>query len=372
VDFSFNEEQQAARELAARIFADLSTHERLREIEATDDRFDRKLWAELASAGLLGIGLPESIGGADLGLVGAGVVAEEAGRAAAAVPFVASAILGADPVARYATEAQKRRLLEPMVTGDLVLTSALVEPGGDPFRPRVSAVRDGDRWLLRGEKTFVPAGMLAGALVVSAATDDGVGLFVVDPTVPGVSRRSQEATSRQIEAHVTFDGVEVGPDDVLVTGAAGVDALRWLVERTEAALCLQVAGACREAVKLTAQYTAEREQFDKPIATFQAVGQRAADAYIDAEAVWLTAWQAAWRISEGLPATAEVAVAKYWADEGAQRVVHAAQHLHGGMGVDRDYPLHRYYVLVKHLSLTLGGATSSLLRLGEVLADEPV
>ena len=87
------------------------------------------------------------------------------------------------------------------------------------------------------------------------------------------------------------------------------------------------------------------------------MGQRAADAYIDAEAVRLTAWQAAWRLAEGLPATSEVAVAKYWADEGAQRVVHAAQHLHGGMGVDRDYPLHRYYLLVKHLALTLGGAT---------------
>ena len=93
------------------------------------------------------------------------------------------------------------------------------------------------------------------------------------------------------------------------------------------------------------QYTTQREQFGKPIATFQAVGQRAADAYIDAEAVRLTAWQAVWRLAEGLPATSEVAVAKYWADEGAQRVVHAAQHLHGGMGVDRDYPLHRYYLL---------------------------
>ena len=96
---------------------------------------------------------------------------------------------------------------------------------------------------------------------------------------------------------------------------------------------------------MTAEYTKTREQFDRPIATFQAVGQRAADAYIDTEAIRLTAWQAIWRLSEGLPATAEVAVAKFWAAEGGQRVVHAAQHLHGGMGVDKDYPLHRYFLL---------------------------
>ncbi len=371
MDFSFTEEQEAVRELAARIFSDLATPERLREIEDTDERFDAKLWGELASAGLLGIWLPESVGGSGLGFVAAGVVAEEAGRVAAAVPYVASAVLGAGPIVEFGTSDQQARWVAPMVAGDLVLSAALVEQGGDPFRPHTTATRQGDGWRIDGTKSFVPAGMAAGAIVVSARTDDGIGLFVVDPTAPGVSRRAQEATSRQIEAELELSGVAVGAGDVLVAGPDGVDALRWLLEHAEAALCLCVAGACDAAVKLTASYTTTREQFGKPIATFQAVGQRAADAYIDAEAVRLTAWQAAWRLAEGLPATSEVAVAKYWADEGGQRVVHAAQHLHGGMGVDRDYPLHRYYLLTKHLALTLGGATTSLLRLGDVLADEP-
>jgi alkylation response protein AidB-like acyl-CoA dehydrogenase len=122
---------------------------------------------------------------------------------------------------------------------------------------------------------------------------------------------------------------------------------------------------------MTADYTKTREQFDRPIASFQAVAQRAADAYIDAEAVQLTARQAAWRLSEGLPAAEEVAIAKFWAADGGQRVVHAAQHLHGGMGVDRDYPLHRYFLLAKQLELSLGGATAQLLRLGAILASEP-
>jgi alkylation response protein AidB-like acyl-CoA dehydrogenase len=123
---------------------------------------------------------------------------------------------------------------------------------------------------------------------------------------------------------------------------------------------------------MTAEYAKTREQFDRPIASFQAVGQRAADAYIDAEAIRLTAWQAAWRVDAGLPATAEVAVAKFWAADGGQRVVHAAQHLHGGIGVDRDYPLHRYFLWAKHLELMLGGGTSQLRTLGGLLAAEPV
>jgi alkylation response protein AidB-like acyl-CoA dehydrogenase len=371
MDFSFSEEQEAVRELAAKIFSDLATPDRLKEVEATEERFDRKLWGELASAGLLGISLPESVGGAGLGFVAAGILAEEAGRVAAAVPYVACAVLGAGPIAEFGDAEQHRRWVEPMVAGEVVLTAALVEQGGDFTDPHTKATRHGDGWRLEGVKSFVPAGMMADAVVVSARTDDGIGLFVVDTTAPGVSRRAQEATSRQIEAELELSGVEVVSGDVLVTGAEGADALRWVLEHAEAALCLQVAGACASAVKLTAEYTTQREQFGKPIATFQAVGQRAADAYIDAEAVRLTAWQAVWRLSEGLPSANEVAVAKYWADEGAQRVVHGAQHLHGGMGVDRDYPLHRYYLLTKHLALTLGGATTSLLRLGDSLASEP-
>ncbi len=145
-----------------------------------------------------------------------------------------------------------------------------------------------------------------------------------------------------------------------------------LTQRGTAALCVFEAAVCAAALKLTGEYAKTREQFGKPIATFQAVGQRVADAYVDTEAVRLTAWQAAWRLSEGLPSTAEVATAKYWAAEGGQRVVHAAAHIHGGVGVDRDYPLHRYFLLTEQVELTLGSAIDSLLRLGAHLAAEPV
>lgn len=377
MDFALTEDQQEIRDLAARIFGDRSTHEQLRRIEAEDpDRFDRSLWKALADAGLLGLAVPEAHGGAGLGLVELGIVIEEAGRASAAVPLSASTVLGASPVARFGTDEQQARWLPRAASGDAVLTAALSEPGGDPARPTVTAepagTGDGAGWRLSGVKSNVPAGMVADVVVVSARADAGVGLFLVDPEQSGVTRRRQETTDGRAEAELTLDGVLVGADGVLVApGAEGEAALDWLLERAWAVLALEVAGACQSALKLTAEYTAQRQQFGKVIATFQAVGQRAADAYIDTEAVRLTAWQAVWRLANDLPASAEVAVAKFWADDGAQRVVHAAQHLHGGVGVDRDYPVHRYYLLVKHLSLHLGGGTSSLLRLGDILATTP-
>ena len=131
-----------------------------------------------------------------------------------------------------------------------------------------------------------------------------------------------------------------------------------------------MAGLAAEAVRITGEYTTSREQFGRPIATFQAVGQRAADAYVDAQAIRLTMLQAAWRLANDAPADREVAVAKYYASLGGHRVVHAAAHLHGGMGVDRDYPLHRYFLLAKQLELTLGGASRQLVALGGILAAE--
>jgi alkylation response protein AidB-like acyl-CoA dehydrogenase len=283
-------------------------------------------------------------------------------------------VLGALPIAQFGTDAQRKQYLPGVVAGDTVLTAALVETGTVALHPTATAKVDGDGWRLDGVKTCVPAGFIADRILVPAAGDDDGGLVVliVDPNSSGVTRERQDTTSGIPQARLELDGVRVEASDVLGDGESGVEIVDWIVERTTAAMRSIATGVCEQALQMTAEYTKTREQFDRPIATFQAVGQRAADAYIDTEAVRLTALQAAWRLEEGLPATAEVAVAKFWAADGGQRVVHAAQHLHGGIGVDRDYPLHRYFLWAKELELTLGGATPQLLKLGAILAAEPV
>jgi len=374
MDFSFSEEQEAVRELADRIFTDLSTQERLRELETQDggDRMDRKLWSELAAAGLLGIALPETVGGAGLGFLETGLLAEAAGRTAALVPVVETLAAAAPAVAEFGSDAQKQRWLPGVVSGDTVLTTALVELGGTPAAPATVAEPSGAGWVLTGVKACVPSGTIADAILVTARIEpDGVAVFVVEPGTAGVTVERQVANNGQPEGLLTLAGVAVGPDALLGTVGDGPAIVEWMVQRSTTALALAQAGAAAASIALVAEYTKNREQFGKPIATFQAVGQRAADAYVDTEAIRLTAWQAAWRLAEGLPADKEIAVAKFWAADGGQRVVHAAVHLHGGVGVDREYPLHRFFLNTKHIELTLGGATDQLLRLGATLAAEP-
>jgi 3-oxocholest-4-en-26-oyl-CoA dehydrogenase beta subunit len=370
MDFSFTEEQEAARQLSRQIFEQL-THERLKEVEAGEDRIDRKCWADLGEAGVLGLSLPESVGGSGLGYLEAALVLEEAGRSVAPIPYLETVVSGAMPIARFGGDGLQNRWLPGVVQGETFLTAALVDGalGADPLQPATTATRDGDGFRLDGLKICVRAGLIADAIIVPATSDDGAfGLFVLDPSAAGVTVERQDTTSGVPDARVELDGARVADADVLVHGAGGAEALEWVVQRTQTGFCMLAAGVCDSALKMTAEYTKTREQFERPIATFQAVGQRAADAYIDTQAVRYTAYHAAWRLDQGLDATAEVAVAKFWTAEGGQRVVHAAQHLHGGIGVDRDYPLHRYFLLAKELELTLGGSTVSLLRLGEVLA----
>ncbi|HEU5302629.1 MAG TPA: acyl-CoA dehydrogenase family protein [Acidimicrobiia bacterium] len=373
MDFSFNEEQTDLQGLAKQILENEVTNERLKEIEAGETNFDRDLWAKLAEAGLLGIAIPEAHGGGGYGYLEVALVLEQVGRTVAPVPCYEALVLGALPISQYGSDAQQAALLPAIASGESIVTAALFDGGTDPLVPSTKATRAGDGWTLDGVKDCVPAGPLADRVLVPAVTGDGkVIIAIVDPSAAGVTREAQQTTDNHPEARLTLSGATIADADVLVGPDGGAEALQWIVERATAALAVTAIGICEEAVRMTAEYTKTREQFDRPIATFQAVGQRAADAYIDTEGIRLTAWQAAWRLSEGLPASTEVAVAKFWAADGGQRVVHAAQHLHGGMGVDRDYPLHRYFLWAKKLELTLGGATQQLLKIGKTLADEPV
>ena len=373
MDFSFSEEQDDLKGLATQILEGELSNERLKEVEGGADNFDRELWAKLAEAGVLGIAVPEAHGGGGYGFLETALVLEQVGRTVAPVPYYAAVVLGALPIAQFGTDAQQAALLPGIASGETIVTAALFEPGAEPLSPVTTATPDGDGWTLDGVKDCVPAGPLADSVLVPATTPDGkIIVAIIDAGAAGVARESQQTTNGHPEARLTFAGVKVAAGDVLGSADNGAEVLEWIVERATAALGAIAVGVCEEAVRMTAEYTKTREQFGRPIATFQAVGQRAADAYIDTEGVRLTTWQAVWRLSEGLPASTEVAVAKFWAADGGQRVVHAAQHLHGGMGVDKDYPLHRYFLWAKWIELSLGGATRQLLTIGRMLAEEPV
>ena len=370
MDFSFTEDQEAVRELASQIFSDHAEPERLRRVETSPEGIDRELWRALATANLLGITLPEDQDGSDLGLIATSLLLEEQGRNLSPVPLLATLVLGALPIAEFGSNRQKRRWLPGVSSGEIILSAALGEAAAcDPARPRVTATRDGSDWRLEGEKICVPAGHLAERILVPARTgENAVGVFLLDPRAAAVELERQQTTNREAQVRLVLSGARVSADDVLGDALGGVAIVEWMEARALVGLCAIQVGVAEAALRRTAEYTAVRKQFGRPIGAFQGVSLRAADAYIDVEAMRSTLWQAAWRLDSGRPAAVEVRTAKWWACRGGQRVAHTAQHLHGGIGSDVDYPIHRYLLWSKQLELTLGGAAPQLARLGRLVA----
>jgi 3-oxocholest-4-en-26-oyl-CoA dehydrogenase beta subunit len=371
MDFTFSEEQDAVRDLAAQVFEGHGTPERVKEVERSEERVDRELWRALADAGLLAIAVPEEHGGSGLGLAELCLLLEQQGRRVAPVPLWPTLVLGAPAIAEFGSPEQQQAWLPGVATGEVVLTAALSEPGAnDPLRPQVTATADGGIWRLDGEKPSVPAAHVADRVLVPVSTGGELGVFLVDPAGPGVERSVAATTDRSKVAHMAFAGALAER----LGGREDVDGRRvtaWMLDRALVGLCATQVGVAEGALRMAADYTSERQQFGRPLSTFQGVALKAADAYIDTEAMRVTLWQAAWRLTAGLDATREVMVAKWWASEGGQRVVHITQHLHGGMGADVDYPVHRYFLWGKQIEDTLGGASAQLARLGRALAEAP-
>jgi acyl-CoA dehydrogenase len=360
MDFSLSEAQTELAGLSRKVLAERDTPERQ--------------WADLASAGVLAAGLPEALGGAGLGLLEQCSVLAEIGRAASPAPYLSSLVLGAGALASFGTAEQWRRWGAGAGDGSVVLTAALSEEdGADPSSPSARAERVGARWRLSGVKTVVPSAARAGLMLVPASTADGAAVFLVEPADDGVSVQPQSLTDGADAGRVVLDGVGLADDRVLGGPGRGAEITDWLVSRATVGVCAMQAGVLERALELTAGYARSREQFGRPIGSFQAVAQRLADAYIDVEAVRLTMWQAAWLLAAGQPGDPEVdaavASAKFWAADAGHRVAHTAVHVHGGMGIDTSYPVHRYFVAAKRAEFTLGGATAQLLRLGDILAQ---
>jgi 3-oxocholest-4-en-26-oyl-CoA dehydrogenase beta subunit len=367
MDFTFTEEQETISKLARELFERRATPERLTELEASDVRFDEALWKELAAVDLLGAALPQSVGGNGGGFVELGVLLAEVGWSVAPVPVYPTLLLGADPIARHGNAEQRQRFLPGVVAGTRILTAGLAEPGrSDPCKPSTIAHRDGPNWRIDGAKELVPAGQLADTVLIPACTDDGVGLFLVPTHASGVEVRPARTTSREPHADIFLYGATVSEEDMLHGDIESLHA------RALVGLCAIQLGVTERALRIAAAYTTQREQFGRPIGSFQAVQQRMADAFIDVEAIRWTTWHAAWLIAHGRPlkqAHRAARIAKFWAAEAGGRVAATTQQVHGGIGIDTSYPLHRYFLWAKNNELTLGSAAAQLARLGATYSE---
>ncbi|HET9896656.1 MAG TPA: acyl-CoA dehydrogenase family protein [Streptosporangiaceae bacterium] len=315
-------------------------------------------WQALAKAGLLALTLPGWLGGDDLGVLDAAVLLAEVGRRAAAVPALATIMLGALPVARWGDKALQERVLAGVGAGEVILTAAVREQSAPFPRMPATVARAGT---VSGTKVGVPYAAQASWLLIPAAlASGGRAVVLVERAGTGVSLSPAPVSGTAPEYTVRLDAAPIagmlgaGQHGASQHGAgAAVDDLYQL------ALAGAVAagdGALAGALDLTAGYIARREQFGRPLATFQAVAQQIADVYVASRTLHLAALSACWRLGAGLDAAGDVDVAAYWLAEEAPAAMRTCHHLHGGIGLDAEYPLHRYSALITDLVRFTGGA----------------
>ena len=362
MDFALSTEQELLRKEVRHFLETECPKKVVKELQASELGYSPEMWDKMADLGWLGLVIPEEYGGVGGNLVDLAVLFEEIGRAACPSPLFSTVVFGVLPLLQAGDEGQRQQFLPRVAGGDCILSMALEEPEA-AYDPRFMATRASARgrgFAISGTKLFVQNAHIANRLFVVARTHeggaDGSGLtvFVMDGKAPGVSITPLPATAGDKQFEVTFDNVSAPCACLLGDADNGWALVESTLRHAVAMQCVQIVGVMQQELEMTAGYASQRVQFDRPIASFQAVQHRLADMYTDVEGSRWIAYQAAWRLSQKLPAAREVAMAKAWCGEACQRVAYAAQHLHGGIGMDMDYDLHYYFEWAKSLQLNLG------------------
>ena len=368
MDFSHSEEQREVKALAEKILGDQTAPEHLCELEQGGERFDAKLWSDLAQAGLLGVALDEAFGGMGFGFETLCLLVEEVGRTVAPAPVIPVLVSAALSLQKFAPGPLSEQYLPAIVSGDQLLTAAMIEPGNEDMTVPAAVAQSGPRgWRVSGSKQCVPFANRAEGVLLSAQSDEGLVVLLVNPGSAGVTCTAQQVTSGENQYLLEMAEADA---TLVATGESAQAMVRWMVESTAAALASMAVGLCDRMMRMTASYTSERQQFGVPIASFQAVGHQQADSFIDVACLQLVTQQAVSLLDRGHDAGEAVLIAKIWSGDVCHRVSQNSQQCHGGTGVDRDYPLFRYCLWARQIELSCGSSAELLARLGEDIAAQ--
>jgi 3-oxocholest-4-en-26-oyl-CoA dehydrogenase beta subunit len=367
MEFTLNEEQEMLKKSARDFLKNECGKKVLEELEESETGFSRTLWEAMAGLGWMGIIVPEAYDGVGLSLLDLGVLFEEVGRAALNGPMLVT-VMGTLAILEGGSDELKAKLLPQVVSGQRVLTFAMEEPevAYDPSCVATLAVRKDGGYAVDGTKLFVPYASFADDLFVVARTREAVGgvatvgVVIVDRDARGIQLTRLKTLAGDRQFQVDFQNVPVSPERRLGEGEGGLDLVASVLEKATAVQCAEMVGGADYELGITAEYCRTRVQFDRPIGTFQAVQHRLADMYMDVLGARLTTYQALWRLSEGMPSTREVAIAKAFTSKAVRRVAFSAQQLHAGMGYDLDHELHYYYRRAKTLELRMGTVPAQL------------
>ncbi len=370
MDFGFTEDQEALRKSAREVLGDKSTAADFRRIMATDDAFDESLWKTVGELGWLGVAIPEADGGLGLGWVEQSILLEETGRAILPAPYL-SAVALAVPVLLAADKGGIRdALLAALAAGETRVTLAAIEEEGRWDAPslQTTAEKSGDGWRISGAKVFVPDAHVAHELIVLARTGAGTTLFAVPASEARITQLATLDASRRL-CEVVLDGVVVGADRVLGAKGEGWSVLQRALDRAAVAFAAEETGIAQQVLDMTVDYARQREQFGKPIGSFQANSHKLSEMLLLTESARSSTYYAAWALDEGTPdaplaaASARVAgieAGRYATAEGIQ--------IHGGIGFTWEHDLHLYFKRAKWDELYLGDGTVWRERVASLLA----
>jgi alkylation response protein AidB-like acyl-CoA dehydrogenase len=367
MDFGFSEEQDMLRSSARDFLSKESPMTYVRRMMEDDRGFGDDQWNKMAELGWMGLILPEQYGGSGLDFVDMVVVLEEMGRVVLPGPFFSTVILGGVALLEGGTDAQKKDLLPKLAAGKLRMTLAQLEPNArwDADGIQLEAKKDGAGWRLSGTKLFVPDAHTADVLVVAARTTpgskgaDGVSLLLVDAKAPGISTtllKTMDQTRKLCE--VGFKDVAVGGDRLLGTAGQGWKLLDRIVDRGKVGLCAEMCGGAQKVLEMSVEYAKVREQFGKPIGSFQAIQHKCANMLVEVESSKSATYYAAWAVANDVAeAPLAAAMAKAYTSDAYRHTAGEGIQIHGGIGFTWEHDMHIYFKRAKSSEVTFGDAT---------------
>jgi len=364
MDLALSEEQEMVKKMARDFLTDKFPKTVVKEIEESKPGYSPELWQEMAGLGWMGLVFPEKYGGGEMSFLDLAVLLEEMGRACLPGPYFSTVILGGLPILDAGSEEQKQEYLPKIASGEAIFTLALTESSAsyDAATIKVKATADNNAYILNGTKLFVPDAHVADYMLVVARTDekakaeDGITIFIVDAKSPGISYIVLKTIANDKLCEVVFNQVSVPKENILGQLNRGWSEVQKIIQRAAVAKCCEIVGCMQQALDMTVDYAKERKQFDRPIGSFQVIQHYCADMTTDIDGARLSTYQVAWMISEGLPCTQEVAIAKAWTGEASQRVMALAHQIHGAIGWTVDHDLQYYTRRAKAAEVTFGDA----------------
>jgi len=353
MDFEPTEEHRMIRRMV-RDFAEKEIAPRAEEIDATDE-FPDDLFRRMGELGIIGLPFPEEYGGSGLGYTSLVIALEEIARVSGsmAITLDAQTSLYCEPVYLFGNDAQKKKYLTPAAQGKKIGCFGLTEPqaGSDAGATRTRAVRDGDEWVINGQKNFITNGSVSDFAVVTAKTDPdrgvrGISAFIVERDTPGFTMGRDEkkmGLKGSVTSELFFENCRVPAENLLGKENEGFKQFMTTLDAGRVAISAMAVGLAQGAFEKSVAYAKEREQFGQPIAKFQAIQWMIADMATEIEAARLLVNRAAWLRERGERFTQEAAMAKLFSTEMAERVCHQAIQIHGGYGYMREYEVERMY-----------------------------